>query len=141
MKPSVTTAAAPRRSTATQHTQGKRRAAIGGGVVAVLLLGAAAVMMKPSVTSAHELSTKHFIQAEALLADTFQPRKLESLSDECKLALKDQKKTQLKKAIDLAIEEEYVCDNQGKGSLDCKKIEKQIETFNEDLEAECRVNG
>jgi len=40
------------------------------------------------------MGTKHLIQAEALLADTFQPRKLESLSAECKVALKDQKKTQ-----------------------------------------------
>ena len=46
------------------------------------------------------------LRAELLLNDTFQPRKLGSLSQACNTALNDQKKSMMRKAADLIVEED-----------------------------------
>ena len=51
------------------------------------------MMLKQGVTSVKEHHTEGSVRAEALLADTFQPRNLEGVSDECKTAVKDQEKS------------------------------------------------
>merc|ERR1712176_1279302 len=124
--------------------------AVGIGAVALLLLGTAAFMMKGDTTSMiqhfeDDLKNDHFEgilgRAEVLVNDTLQPRKLGGLSQACNAALKDQKKSMMKKAADLIVEEEYACTKTTMTSLKCKQVQQQKKAFGQTLKQECKANG
>ena len=69
------------------------------------------------------------VRAEVMLNDTFQPRKLMGLSNTCKAALKDQRKSNMRKAVDLMVEEEYACTKTTMGSLECKEVQRKKKSF------------